>query len=36
VPGKVRRPVSEEERARFQANCANYVGYGQAFKEEQP
>ena len=36
VPGKVRRPVSEEERARFQANCAGYVGYGQAFKEEQP
>ncbi|HSW51276.1 MAG TPA: gamma carbonic anhydrase family protein [Bryobacteraceae bacterium] len=36
VPGKVRRPVSEEERARFQANCAAYVGYGQAFKEEQP
>jgi carbonic anhydrase/acetyltransferase-like protein (isoleucine patch superfamily) len=36
VPGKVRRPVSEEERARFQANCAHYVGYGQAFKEEQP
>jgi gamma-carbonic anhydrase len=35
VPGKVRRPVSDEERARFQANCVNYVGYGQAFKEEQ-
>lgn len=35
VPGKVRRPVSEEERARFQENCENYVGYGQAFKEEQ-
>jgi gamma-carbonic anhydrase len=36
VPGRVRRPVSEEERSRFQANCANYVGYGQVFKEEQP
>jgi carbonic anhydrase/acetyltransferase-like protein (isoleucine patch superfamily) len=36
VPGKVRRPVSDQERARFQANCANYVAYGQAFKEEQP
>ena len=36
VPGKVRRPVTEEEQARFQANCANYVSYGQAFKEEQP
>ena len=36
VPGKVRREVSEEERARFEANCANYVSYGQAFKEEQP
>jgi len=35
VPGKVRRPVSGEERTRFQANCVNYVGYGQAFKEEQ-
>jgi gamma-carbonic anhydrase len=34
VPGKVRRPVNEEEKARFQRNCANYVGYGQAFKEE--
>ncbi len=36
VPGTVRRQVSEEERARFQANCANYVGYGQTFKEELP
>ncbi len=36
VPGKVRRRVSEEERARFQANCASYVGYGQTFKEELP
>ncbi len=36
VPGKVRRQVSEEERIRFQANCANYVGYGQTFKEELP
>ncbi len=35
VPGKVRRQVTGEERARFQANCANYVGYGQSFKEEQ-
>ena len=36
VPGKVRRPVSDEERARFQANCANYVTYGQTYKEEAP
>jgi gamma-carbonic anhydrase len=36
VPGKVRRPVSEEEKARLQANCANYVTYGQTYKEEQP
>ena len=35
VPGKVRREVNEEERARFVANCASYVKLGQAFKEEQ-
>lgn len=34
VPGKVRREVTAEERARFEANCANYVSYGKAFKEE--
>ena len=36
VPGKVRREVTGEERARFQANCANYVRYGQDFKEGKP
>ncbi len=36
VPGKVRREVSEEERARFQANCAGYVNWAKAFKDEQP
>ncbi len=36
VPGKVRREVTEEERARFEANCANYVRYGQDFKEGKP
>jgi carbonic anhydrase/acetyltransferase-like protein (isoleucine patch superfamily) len=34
VPGKVRRPVSEEEKARFQANCNSYVGWGQEYKDE--
>ncbi|MCC7173741.1 MAG: gamma carbonic anhydrase family protein [Bryobacterales bacterium] len=36
VPGQVRRLVSEEERARFTANCASYVDYGRAYKEETP
>jgi carbonic anhydrase/acetyltransferase-like protein (isoleucine patch superfamily) len=34
VPVKVKRPVSPEEKARFQANCANYVGYRQEYKEQ--
>jgi carbonic anhydrase/acetyltransferase-like protein (isoleucine patch superfamily) len=35
VPGKVRRQVTEEERERFRKNNANYLRYGQIYKEEE-
>lgn len=34
VPGKVRRPVSPEERERFRENVANYVRNTKLYKEE--
>ena len=37
VPAKVRRPVTDEEKARFQAQLrALRAGCGQTYKEEQP
>ncbi len=35
APAKVRREVSEEERARFRKNCENYVKITAVYKEEQ-
>ncbi len=35
VPAKVKRQVTEEEKARFDDNCAHYVRLGQALKDEQ-
>ncbi len=37
VPAKVRRPVAEAERERFQKNYLNYLRYAEEFiKEQQP
>jgi len=33
IPARVRRPVSEEERRRFRANCAGYVETARSYKE---
>ena len=35
VPAKVKRPVTEEERARFRTSAERYVNLGQIYKEEQ-
>jgi carbonic anhydrase/acetyltransferase-like protein (isoleucine patch superfamily) len=35
TPAKVKRAVSEEERARFRKNCDNYVRITAIYKEEQ-
>jgi carbonic anhydrase/acetyltransferase-like protein (isoleucine patch superfamily) len=35
VPGKVRRPVSAEERERFRVNAEHYVALGESYKEQQ-
>ncbi len=34
TPGKVRREVTPEERARFSQNCQNYVNLTTVYKEE--
>ncbi len=36
VPGKVRRPLTKEERVRFRTNASNYVAYGETLKGELP
>lgn len=35
APAKVKRPVSDEEKARFRKNCDNYVRITAIYKEEQ-
>jgi len=35
TPAKVKRAVSEEEKARFRKNCENYVRITAIYKEEQ-
>jgi gamma-carbonic anhydrase len=35
VPAKVRRQVSDEERARFRATPKNYIEYSQWYKDQQ-
>jgi len=35
VPAKVKRPVTEEERARFRTSAERYVNLRQIYKEEQ-
>ncbi|MBI4873519.1 MAG: gamma carbonic anhydrase family protein [Acidobacteria bacterium] len=35
VPAKVRRPVSAEERERFEKNCINYLRYSEDSKKEE-
>ena len=35
TPAKVKRPVTEEEQARFRQNCDNYVRITAIYKEEQ-
>ena len=35
APAKVKRAVSEEEKARFRKNCENYVRITAIYKEEQ-
>ncbi len=35
APAKVKRPVTEEEQARFRKNCGNYVRITAIYKEEQ-
>ncbi len=35
TPGKVRREVTEDERARFDRNCQNYVELTSVYKEQQ-
>jgi carbonic anhydrase/acetyltransferase-like protein (isoleucine patch superfamily) len=35
VPGKVRRKVTGEERARFRKNNANYLRYRELYKKEE-
>lgn len=34
-PAKVKRPVTQEEQARFRQNCDNYVRITAVYKEEQ-
>lgn len=34
VPGKVRRPVTEEERQRFRVNAEHYVALCRAYREQ--